>query len=454
VSLLKRSAVSLLFQLGGQAAAVIVGVALARGLGPAGKGTTAYAMVTLSLVMTFFDGQCEAIAYQFGGRRLSFASVHRAMLRIFVVAAPLCMFVLVGLGLLVPSQRALIAAAVALPFALYSQLATQFFMVMGLMRNANLQALTPTLLYALVLSPLLLWGHAGVREALIIWVVSIVVGAAYGFACLRPYLLGRRPVVRDLPESSAEKRAGELESEPEHRAVIREQFSFMTKAGLSSFASYLNLRVDVFIVSAMLGAGELGVYTLAIATGELMWKVGATVIWSVLGRIASESPERSAELVAKVTRNILAFNLVFATLVFIFAPPLITLIYGLPFARTATAMRLLMPGLTAYLIEAPIGYFFSVQKGRPTFRLMVQSAAVGICAVITFLTIPHFKIYGAAIATSVTYLFVAVVMTVLFTRSTKISVWELYVLQRSDIERYCRFFGGLKKSLVSYGRTS
>jgi len=113
-----------------------------------------------------------------------------------------------------------------------------------------------------------------------------------------------------------------------------------------------------------------------------------------------------------------------------------------------------MPGLTAYLIEAPIGYFFSVQKGRPTFRLMVQSASVAICAVITFLTIPHFKIYGAAIATSVTYLFVAVVMTVLFTRSTKISVWELYVLQRSDIERYCRFFGGLKKSLASYGRTS
>jgi O-antigen/teichoic acid export membrane protein len=452
VSLLKRSAVSLLFQLGGQAAAVIVGVALARGLGPAGKGTTAYAMVTLSLVMTFFDGHCEAIAYQFGGRRLSFASVHRAMIRIFVVAAPLCMFVLISLGLLIPSQRALIAAAVAVPFALYSQLATQFFMVMGRMWNANLQSLAPTVLYALVLSPLLLWGHAGVREALIIWVASIAVGAAYGFACLRPYLLGSRPVVRDLSEASAEE--PELESEPEHRSVIREQFSFMTKAGLSSFASYLNLRVDVFIVSAMLGAGELGVYTLAVATGELMWKVGGAVIWSVLGRIASEPPERSAELVAKVTRNILALNLVFAALVFIFAPPLITLVYGLPFARTATAMRLLMPGLTAYLIEAPIGYFFSVQKGRPTFRLMVQSASVAICAVITFLTIPHFKIYGAAIATSVTYLFVAVVMTVLFTRSTKISVWELYVLQRSDIERYCRFFGGLKKSLASYGRTS
>ena len=440
MSLVKRSAVTLLFQMGGQAASVLVGVALARGLGPAGKGTTAYAMVALSLVMMYFDGQCEAIAYQFGGKRMSLAAVHQAMLRIFIVAAPLCMFVMLGLGLLIPSQRALIAAAAALPFALYAQYTTQFFMLMGRMLNANIQSLASTLLYALMLTPLLLWGHAGVREALILWVVSIAIGAAYGFACLSPYLLGWRPVVRD---------AEEPECEPEHGAVVREQCSFMTKAGFSSFASYLNLRVDVFIVSAMLGAGELGVYTLAIATGELMWKVGGAVIWSALGRIASEPPERSAALVAKLTRNILALNLVFGTVVFIFAPPLIALVYGPAFAGTATALRLLLPGLTAYLIEGPIGYFFSVQKGRPTFRLMVQSAAVGVCAAISFLSIPRFSIYGAAVATSVSYLCVAAIMTVLFTRSTKISIWELYVLQRSDFERYGRLFGGFKKSLAS-----
>lgn len=440
MSLVKRSAVTLLFQMGGQAASVLVGVALARGLGPAGKGTTAYAMVALSLVMMYFDGQCEAIAYQFGGKRMSLAAVHQAMLRIFIVAAPLCMFVMLGLGLLIPSQRALIAAAAALPFALYAQYTTQFFMLMGRMLNANIQSLASTLLYALMLTPLLLWGHAGVREALILWVVSIAIGAAYGFACLSPYLLGWRPVVRD---------AEEPECEPEHGAVVREQCSFMTKAGFSSFASYLNLRVDVFIVSAMLGAGELGVYTLAIATGELMWKVGGAVIWSALGRIASEPPERSAALVAKLTRNILALNLVFGTVVFIFAPPLINLVYGPAFAGTATALRLLLPGLTAYLIEGPIGYFFSVQKGRPTFRLMVQSAAVGVCAAISFLSIPRFSIYGAAVATSVSYLCVAAIMTVLFTRSTKISIWELYVLQRSDFERYGRLFGGFKKSLAS-----
>jgi O-antigen/teichoic acid export membrane protein len=434
---------TMVFQLGGQAASVIVGVALARLLGPAGKGTTAYAMVALSLVTMYFNGQNEAIAYQFGRRRLSIAAVHRAMFHIFAITAPLCMLIMIGIGFGLPSQHALIAAALALPFALYAQFATQFLLVIGRTLTANILALSSTLLYAMVITPLLLWGHAGTREALIVWVGALAAGALYAWYSLRPYITGKRQVLRDAEENE------EPELELSHGEVFKEQFVFMGKAGFSSFASYLNLRIDVFIVSIMLGAAELGVYTLAIATGELMWKVGQAITWSALGRIASETPERSAEMVAKVTRNIFALQFVFALVVFIAAPPLITFVYGPAFNETSTTMRLLLPGLTAYLIEGPIGYFFSVQKGNPTFRLVVQSCSIGICAVVTFLAIPRFSIYGAAVATSVSYLCVVAIMTVLFTRSTNVSVWELFFLQRSDFERYGRLLEGLKKNLAS-----
>jgi len=449
MSLFKRSAVTLVFQLGGQAASVLVGVVLARLLGPAGKGITAYAMVGLSLVTMFFNGQNEAIAYQFGRRRLSLGAVHRAMLHIFFWSAPICMIGMIALALLNPSQIALLAAAAALPFALYAQFATQFFMVIGRPLIANIQSLATTVLYALVVTPLLLWGHAGTTVALVVWVCSIAAGAVYSAVNLQPYLTGAKPVVRDRYRTDDDDTEEEPELSLEHHVVLREQFVFMSKAGFSSFASYLNLRIDVFIVSAVLGPAELGLYTLAIATGELMWKIAQAITWSALGRIASETPERSAEMVAKVTRNIFALQFVFGVVTFICAPPLIVFVYGQAFAETATALRYLLPGLIAYTMEGAIGYFFSVQKGKPTFRLMVQSASIVICAAVTLATIHRFSIVGAAVATSVSYLCVVIIMTVLFTRSTHVSVWELYILQRSDFERYGRLLSGMKKSLYA-----
>ena len=434
-SLFKRSAVTLIFQLGAQAASVFIGIVLARTLGPAGKGTTAYAIVGLSIVTIFFSGQNQAIAYQFGRKRLSINAVHQAMLHIFCYAAPLCMAGMIVLAWLIPTQRALLAAAAALPFALYAQFSTQFFLIIGRPLIGNIQSLASTVIYALVLAPLLYWGHVGTTIALLIWVFSIIAGAIYSAVHLVPYLTGAKTYTRDAGNSVESPVA---ERSPQHKAVLREQFIFMSKSGFTSFAAYLNLRIDVLIVSVVLGAAELGIYTLAIATGEIMWKVAQSITWSALGRIASETPERSAQLVAKVTRNIFAFQMVLGTIIFIAAPPLIKFVYGPAFAETATTLRFLLPGLIVYPVDSVMGYFFSIQKGRPTFRLIVQSSSIALCAAVTLATIHRFSIIGAAIATSVSYLAVVVVMTMLFTRTTHVPIWEMFFLQRSDIERYAR----------------
>jgi O-antigen/teichoic acid export membrane protein len=443
MSLLKRSAVTLTFQLGGQAVTVLAGIALARSLGPAGKGVTAYAMVALALVTTYFSGQNQAIAYQFGRKRLGLHAVHRAMLHVFAMVAPFCVIIMAAIGWGFSSQRALIAAAIALPFALYTQFCAQFFLVIGRPMLSNLQGFGSTVLYGIGVLAFVLLGHGGTIAALSVWVASIVIGTAYSSYHILPYLQGRREYRRDQAEA-AEPLLDEATLP--HPEVVRDHLAFSYKSGLASLASYLNLRIDVFLVSVMLGAAELGTYTLAIATGELMWRVAQAVIWSALGRIASEPRERAAQLVAKLARNIFAFQLVAGTIAFVFAPPLITAIYGQAFAEAATALRFLLPGLMLYTVDGMMGYFFSVQEGKPTLRLAVQCSSIVVCALITVLTIHRFSIVGAAIATSVSYIGVVAVMTFLFTRATGVSVGELFLLQRSDIERYA----GVIKNAVGH----
>jgi O-antigen/teichoic acid export membrane protein len=432
MSLLKRSAVTLIFQLGGQAVTVLAGIALARSLGPAGKGVTAYAIVALALVTTFFNGQNQAIAYQFGRRRLGLPAVHRAMMTVFAWVVPVIIAVMLGIGFWVPSQIGLIPAAAALPFALYAQFSTQFFLVIGKQLTANIQTFASTVFYGLGVFVLMLYGRGGLTAALCIWVASIVFGASYSAYHLWPYFRGKKAYVRDQSSSSAAL----AETTQVHQEVVREHFLFSCRSGLSSFASFLNLRIDVFVVSFMLGAAELGVYTLAIATGEIMWKLAQAVVWSGMGRIASETPARSALLVAQMSRNLFTFQLIFAIIAYILAPTLITLVYGPAFAEAATTLRFLLPGLVLYTSDSVMGYFFSVQKGKPTLRLTVQCCSIVACAAITFLTIPRFSIIGAAIATSTTYVGVVAVMLYFFTKETGIRPLDMFVLQKDDFERY------------------
>ncbi|MDQ2872336.1 MAG: hypothetical protein M3R35_04295, partial [Candidatus Eremiobacteraeota bacterium] len=78
----------------GQVAMTITGIVIARALGPSGKGSYAYALTILTLLLTLSSGQSAAISRQYGRRRMPSSDVYAAMLRLmFLVAVPLSLIV-------------------------------------------------------------------------------------------------------------------------------------------------------------------------------------------------------------------------------------------------------------------------------------------------------------------------------------------------------------------------
>jgi O-antigen/teichoic acid export membrane protein len=416
-------------QVGCQIVAVLSGIVVARTIGPAGKGFASYALTAVSLVTVFFYGFGDAVLFQFGKQKQPARAVHDVVMRVLVVMLAVIIPVFVVVAIVVPSQRALAAAAVALPFAIYVQLVTPFLMVRDHIFQVNLRTIVQSFGTAIVTVPLLLVFHLGLPAVVVVWIFFYIVAAVQTALNVNPI----------LASSAAE--------EAPRETLLREQIRFGLRAAGASAAGFLNLRIDIFIVSIMFAAADLGWYTLAIASGEMLWQVSRAFVWSALGRIGSDPFDVAAALVARLTRNTLAIVGLLGIVAFIAGPWLIIHVYGERFSPAGSALRWVLPGLVAYAAEVALTNFIILQLGRPLAMVWVQSIAATFCAALTIVTARHFGIVAAAAATSLTKLMVTVVLVAMFVRGTGISPMRLLLIQREDFRHYFDVLEGMLRTL-------
>jgi O-antigen/teichoic acid export membrane protein len=419
----KKSIETFLVRSFSQAAALVIGILIARLLGPAGKGIYAYAVTALGLLVTLASGQSSAIAWQLAKRKQPPRMVYGALLRTVGTFAVPISSVLIVVAVLLPVQRVLLASALALPFVIYMALANGFFLASSDVRSSNLQTLTSSLVL-LVAVPAAVLLRGNLAAILMAWVLSYVVAAAFSALRLRAYLHSRP------------------EREP-IRYPFREQVFFGLKTTLNTLVEELNLRIDMFLILAMLGARALGIYSLGIGIAGLLWQLSRPVATAAFGRIGSSNEVQAAELTARCMRHSLAFVTAASVVTFIVGPRVLVLVYGTQFAAAGGVLRLLLPGVIAYCVMPLLATFYTQQLGRPAIPLALSTISTIICAAATAALIPHYGIVAGAVATSVSYIVAVAIAALLFVRRTGITATKLFFLNRDDLQQYWYLAGAL-----------
>jgi O-antigen/teichoic acid export membrane protein len=399
----------------GQGASVIAGIATAHAFGPAGKGIISFASILITFAITTADGLRSAVAYQIGSEGQNARSVWHAALRIMAFVAPLSVVIFLVLAHLRASQPAFIYVAVAFPFAMYVQAVGIVYLLRDHVEAINVKnAATIGGGGSLLTLGLILIFHAPVTVVLWAWVATYVAAAVwstFGVSAM-------------LGVAGAARGAGDL---------VREQLAFGAKSTLSSNVTFLALRVDVFIVSAMLSPGALGIYTLALATGEVMWGVSRSILWSSSGRVATLPVAESAALTARVVRAVVALQLAAGIVLFVCGPWLITHVYGARFAASGGVLRILLPGMIFYSADGMLSYFISIRAGRPGLLLGLECITLVVCGTVTYATVGRLGIYGAALANTIAYLASYAVKIVFFTRLSGTPPGEVLLPRLDDI---------------------
>jgi O-antigen/teichoic acid export membrane protein len=359
-------------------AATLAGIVIVRAVGPAGKGSLAYAATIVTLLTTAFSGVTTAAVLAISRGAIDRKRAERSALRTALVAGAGAAIVLVAIAAATHNRIALLGAAAACIPALVASAAVMLLQYRGEIGRAVLVQQIGGSGSALLGAGVVLAG-GGITGALAAWVLALSASA----------LVARRGLggVSAMPRASG---AGT-----------------MAKIGVTTtllaVAAYLNLTVDVYIVAGMRTPAELGFYTLGIGAGEMLWELGRSLVWPALGPIADLPREGAALLVARLFRQALAAVGGAAVLAWFFGPLAIRLVYGERFAPAGEILRVILPGIVAMAVELPLGSFVLLALGRARALLGLQIASTLACALICIAGLPRFGLVAAAFATSLTY---------------------------------------------------
>ncbi len=417
-SLFKKTLHTLSTLLITQGSTIAAGIATARAYGPAGKGILALTFILVTFAVTTGEGVRDAVAFQIGREKLDARAVWGTALRLIWLAAPVGVVVLLALWRLTPAQPAYLYAALAFPFALYVQSAGVLYLLRDQVERINVQntitigAGVSLATLALAIARVPLW------IVLTVWVVSYIAAAIWAASGVRG-LIGGAPKLRDT-------------------GLMRGQLAFGSKVSLSANVTLLALRVDVFIISALLSPALLGIYTLALASGEVLYNLSRAILWSSTGRVAMLEFADSAALCARIVRSIVAMQFVAGLVLFAIGPWLIDLVYGARFAQSGSVLRLLLPGIIFYSADGMLSYFISVRAGRPALLLALECVTLVLIAGITYLSITRLGIYAGALAHTTAFLVSYAVKATIFVRLSGLRAADVLLPRFSDLPHSLR----------------
>ena len=387
----------------GMAAAMLTSVLIARTLGPTGKGAVDLFVLLTSLIAEFgLLGITYGFTYSLANRGRPLAQVHGNA----VVAAtllgtsdyplrPCCLRCARPSG--TPSTcRSWSWSWGSAGFLAYSagwtglmlgvDQAPLTFRVQAVASGASLAAV----------GLLVLVGAFSPEAA-----IGIIAAVAVGGAVLR-FSLAKR---RHFPAKLAVDRVSFVES-----------LRYGLKQFPGMFANWLHFRIDLLVVSQVVGLAGVGIYAVSVRWAELLWLVGMGVQSAAVHRIASETKEAGYAFTKRVFVVVLLMTSCAGVALALIADPLLRLLYGPEFAPAVVPLILLIPGVVAWDSARVLSNYMAYNRGRPGLTAAIAVAGAASNLVVTLFAVRVWGINGAAVTTSITYSLVLLATLLAFLR--------------------------------------
>jgi O-antigen/teichoic acid export membrane protein len=383
-------------------------VVISHALGPQGRGAyyvvTTVASTAILLGGLSLDRAQVTLWMDARSRRAITANSVGLGPAVGIVAATVAGVIVVELGpgvVPIPGLGLLAIALIAVPFGTTVIYVMNVLTLRSQMNAVNRSYLAGAAAQCLPLIVLGLSGTLSVGWVLIIWAIS----GGVPLALLLPALRGSG-AVPDL-------------------ILARRTLGLGLRYHAGTAASYLLLRVDIFILNALEPTtAAVGVYSLAVTLAELSKLLTEAIVPIMMPEQVEASAGHAAAVTAATVRMATLFSGVAITLMCLAAPALIPLIYGPEFRGAGPALIALAPGLLALGATNPVRtYLFRLSRPGPMSLMFIAVMAVNVS--LNFALIPRFGIVGASLASTVAYALLAGAQTAWFVKATGVRPGDL-----------------------------
>lgn len=383
---------------------------LARYLGPEGRGSYAIIVSFAAIIISVMNfGVSNYYAYE---RRALSASIARSYMMFFFTV----FLVIISSGALwwsASEQTSLYAVGAILAAFSLLRMQTQSVLLVEHVRGATVAAILGAACEALILLLCYLLFDRYVLLAVGALVVKELVIVVASILHLRRYPGDRRSI---WPVGAQLLTGGKA------KGVIA---AFVLTALIT-----INYKIDA-LVMAMLGlpAVQIGVYALGVAMAEYLW-IFSDIFKDV--QVSRTARGGVADGVARDLRMAIAMTLMAYAAFLSVGWFLVEIVFGDGFGKSYF-VTLAMLGATIFIVPCKlIGvYFISIGRFRPYITIMGLAVLVNVC--LNLLLIPVLGIYGAVIASIVSYGLAGVWILVDFAALTSVPIHRALVLRRTDV---------------------
>jgi O-antigen/teichoic acid export membrane protein len=199
-------------------------------------------------------------------------------------------------------------------------------------------------------------------------------------------------------------------------ALARRSLRFGLQAHAGRVMQLGNYRLDQWMLGAIAGPRELGLYSVAVAWAEALWYLPTALAAVQRPSLVRAARDEAARLAAAVFRAVALVTAVLALAMVAAAPLLCVVVFGEEFRGSIDDLRVLVGGAFGMVALKLFGNSL-VARGRP----VLQSVAIGIgflCTVLLdILLIPPFGGLGAALASTLSYTAAGTAIAVIFLRT-------------------------------------
>ena len=179
--------------------------------------------------------------------------------------------------------------------------------------------------------------------------------------------------------------------------IVQSAWPFAITGALGSLLT----SADIFIVSFFRGPSDVGIYSAAIRIVQVLYLVPTVFQFSILpllARLARTDDARFRAIFERIIAMVFLFSIPLAIGGIILATPIMTFVFGAPYAPGAPSFQLLMATL---LFDFPIAIISNAIFAYNHQKNLIISAAIGgiTNVVLDIILIPPFGIAGSAVAT-------------------------------------------------------
>ncbi|HXM30489.1 MAG TPA: oligosaccharide flippase family protein [Chthoniobacterales bacterium] len=204
----------------------------------------------------------------------------------------------------------------------------------------------------------------------------------------------------------------------------------------ATIAGYLNYRVDQFIIGALLAPQELAFYVIAVDIAEQLWILTGAVAGPLLPHLTNV-PDRDPAVAATVARHVMIWTGGACLIVFLLADLAIRVLYSSAFSPAVGPLRWLLPGILTLSIGKTVVAEL-VAREKIHYTLWAGIGAVVANIVGNLVLIPRMGISGAALASSISYSVLGLIVTWYYLRETDLP-WSALLPRRDDLSAYVTF---------------